>query len=67
MGENPTERRLDVLQTAYFSDFFASPRQSTGREHRGDPRCLAADLTDHLRTAQNKILDLLLAEQSANA
>ena len=65
LEEQLTERQLEVLQTAYFSGFFASPRQSTGSDIAEVLEVSQPTVTEHLRTAQSKILDLLLTEKSA--
>ncbi|WP_227379566.1 PAS domain S-box protein [Haladaptatus halobius] len=65
LEEQLTERQLEVLQTAYFSGFFASPRQSTGSDIAEVLDVSQPTVTEHLRTAQSKILDLLLTNQSA--
>ncbi|WP_227356208.1 PAS domain S-box protein [Haladaptatus salinisoli] len=62
LEEQLTERQLEVLQTAYFSGFFASPRQSTGSDIAEVLDVSQPTVTEHLRTAQSKILDLLLID-----
>jgi predicted DNA binding protein len=67
LEEHLTDRQMEVLQTAYYSGFFTSPRQSTGSDIAEVLDVSQPTVTEHLRTAQCKILDLLLADQTADA
>lgn len=62
-----TDRQFEVLKTAYYSGFFASPRRSTGGDVAELLGVSQPTVTEHLRTAQRKILDLLLTNGSASA
>jgi predicted DNA binding protein len=60
-----TERQLEVIQTAYYSGFFESPREKTGEE--------VAELLDisptafyqHARTVQRKLFTALFEENDS--
>lgn len=62
-----TDRQLEVLKTAYYSGFFASPRRSTGGDVAELLGVSQPTVTEHLRTAQRKVLDLLFADGSVSA
>ncbi|AFK19865.1 PAS domain S-box protein [Haloferax mediterranei ATCC 33500] len=65
--ERLTERQLEVLQTAYYSGFFESPRENTGED--------VADMLDisppafyqHVRTVQRKLFSTLFEDASIPA
>ncbi len=61
-----TKRQLEVLETAYYSGFFRSPRESTGGDIAELLGVSQPTITEQLRTAQSKLLDLLLTENTAD-
>ncbi|WP_459192304.1 PAS domain S-box protein [Halosimplex sp. J119] len=61
-----TDRQLEVLETAYYSGYFASPRRSTGGDVADVLDVSQPTVTEQLRTAQCKLLDLLFAEAAVD-
>lgn len=62
LAESLTDRQLEVLKTAYLSGYFASPRRRTGSELGETLGISQPTVTEHLRAAQGKLLDLLFAD-----
>ena len=54
-----TERQLEVIQTAYYSGFFESPRESTGEEVAETLDISPPAFYKHARTVQRKLFDTL--------
>ncbi|EMA46024.1 putative PAS/PAC sensor protein [Halococcus saccharolyticus DSM 5350] len=54
-----TERQLEVLQTAYYSGFFESPRESTGEEVADTLGISPPAFYRHARTVQRKLFSAL--------
>ena len=54
-----TERQLEVIQTAYYSGFFESPRSSTGEEVAETLGISATAFYRHSRTVQRKLFSAL--------
>lgn len=57
-----TERQQTVLQTAYFADYFESPRGSTAEEVAASLDITGSTLLHHLRAGQRKLLEAYLDE-----
>lgn len=54
-----TPRQQEILRTAYFSGFFTTPRERTGREIASSIGISQPTFSDHLRAALRKMLGLL--------
>ena len=54
-----TDRQLEVVQTAYYSGFFESPRQHTGEEIAEMLGFSPAAFYQHVRTVQRKLFSVL--------
>ncbi|MFD1586480.1 bacterio-opsin activator domain-containing protein [Halorientalis brevis] len=61
-----TERQLEVVQTAYYSGFFESPRESTGEDVAAMLDISPPAFYQHVRTVQRKLFTALFEEQSAS-
>ncbi|MFC7215814.1 bacterio-opsin activator domain-containing protein [Saliphagus sp. GCM10025334] len=59
MDELLTDRQREVLQTAYESGFFESPRKSTGSEISDALGVSQPTFNNHLRAAQRKFFELI--------
>ena len=59
-----TERQLEVIQTAYYSGFFESPRRSTGEEVAETLGISSTAFYRHARTVQRKLFRTLLEDSS---
>jgi len=57
--ERLTDRQLEVLQTAYYSGFFESPRESTGEEVAATLGISPPAFYQHARTVQRKLFTTL--------
>ncbi|WP_435152089.1 PAS domain S-box protein [Haladaptatus sp. DFWS20] len=57
--ERLTDRQRQVLETAYLSGFFDSPRSTTGQEVAASLDITQPTFMNHLRTAQRKLFDQL--------
>ncbi len=62
--EKLTERQLEVVQTAYYSGFFESPRESTGEDVAATLGISPTAFYQHIRTAQRKLFTTLFDERS---
>ncbi|WP_122090878.1 bacterio-opsin activator domain-containing protein [Halalkalicoccus subterraneus] len=60
--ETVTERQLEVIQTAYYSGFFESPRESTGEDVAETLGISPAAFYQHARTVQRKLFATLFEE-----
>nr|WP_304449846.1 bacterio-opsin activator domain-containing protein [Halomarina sp. PSRA2] len=60
--EQVTDRQLEVLQTAYYSGFFESPRDSTGEDVAAALDISPAAFYRHARTVQRKLFSTLFDE-----
>jgi HTH-type transcriptional regulator, bacterioopsin transcriptional activator and related proteins len=56
LAETLTDRQREVLETAYYSGFFDSPRKSTGEEVGRSLDISQPTFQHHLRTAERKLL-----------
>lgn len=59
-----TARQLEVLQTAYEMGYFERPRRSNATEIAAELDISQSTVTEHLSTAQRKILDDVLVNSS---
>jgi len=59
-----TDRQLEVLQTAYYSGFFESPRESTGEDVAATLGISPAAFYQHARTVQRKLFSAVFDERS---
>jgi PAS domain S-box-containing protein len=57
-----TARQQDILQMAYLSGFFQSPRESTGKEIAAMLDISPPTFTQHLRAGQHNLFELLFDE-----
>jgi predicted DNA binding protein/GAF domain-containing protein len=57
-----TDQQWSALQAAYYAGFFEWPRASTGEEVAASLDISAPTFHEHLRAAQNKLLETLLVE-----
>jgi predicted DNA binding protein len=57
-----TERQLEVIQTAYYSGFFESPRERTGEEVAETLGISPPAFYTHARTVQRKLFATLFEE-----
>ncbi|WP_336035449.1 bacterio-opsin activator domain-containing protein [Halobacterium yunchengense] len=55
-----TERQLEVVETAYYSGYFESPRRSTGEEVAASLGVSAQAFYQHVRTVQRKLFAALV-------
>ncbi|WP_122091296.1 bacterio-opsin activator domain-containing protein [Halalkalicoccus subterraneus] len=62
--EKVTERQLEVIQTAYYSGFFESPRESTGEEVAETLGISPPAFYKHARTVQRKLFATLFEENN---
>lgn len=60
--EQLTDRQLEVIQTAYYSGFFESPRESTGEDIAGTLDISPPAFYQHARTVQRKLFSTLFDE-----
>ena len=59
LKEELTERQLETLQTAYYSGYFESPRESTGRDIAEQLGVTQPTVTENIKAGQSKLLQLL--------
>jgi len=57
-----TERQLEVIQTAYYSGFFESPRENTGEDVAAMLGISPPAFYTHARTVQRKLFETLFDE-----
>lgn len=57
-----TDRQLEVIQTAYYSGFFESPRENTGEEVAETLGISPPAFHKHVRTVQRKLFSALFDE-----
>ena len=60
--EKLTDRQFEVLQTAYYSGFFESPRERSGEEVAATLDISSTAFYQHVRTAQQKLFATLFEE-----
>ena len=60
LDDRLTRRQRTVLRTAYFADYFESPRGSTAEEVATSLDITGSTLLHHLRAGQRKLLDAYL-------
>ena len=61
-----TERQLEVVQTAYYSGFFESPRESSGEDVAAMLDISPPAFYQHIRTVQRKLFTALFEERNAS-
>ncbi|MFC6824970.1 bacterio-opsin activator domain-containing protein [Halopelagius fulvigenes] len=59
-----TERQLEVIQTAYYSGYFESPRESTGEDVAATLGISPPAFYKHARTVQRKLFATLFEENN---
>ncbi|MBV0900439.1 bacterio-opsin activator domain-containing protein [Haloarcula salina] len=59
-----TDRQLEVVQTAYYSGFFESPRENTGEEVASMLDISPPAFYQHVRTVQRKLFTTLFEERN---
>ncbi|MFB6132975.1 MAG: GAF domain-containing protein [Halanaeroarchaeum sp.] len=62
VGDRLTDRQREVLQTAYLSGYFETPRASTGREVTTMLDISQPTFTEHLRGAERTLCEILFEE-----
>ncbi|ELZ32583.1 bacterio-opsin activator-like protein [Halogeometricum pallidum JCM 14848] len=62
--EKLTERQLEVIQTAYYSGFFESPRERTGEEVAETLGISPPAFYKHARTVQRKLFETLFEKNN---
>ena len=62
LDDRLTDRQQEALQTAYFSGFFETPRETTAVELGRALDISQPTFTGHLRTAERKLLELLFGD-----
>lgn len=62
-----TDRQREILETAYYSGFFLTPRQSTGTDVADMLGVSQPTVSEQLRTAQRKLLDVILDGRTADS
>ncbi|RBI59769.1 bacterio-opsin activator [halophilic archaeon] len=62
--DSVTERQLEVVQTAYYSGFFESPRESTGEEVAETLGISPPAFYQHVRTVQRKLFTTFFEENN---
>lgn len=65
--EQVTERQLEVVQTAYYSGYFESPRESTGEDVADTLDISPPAFYQHTRTVQRKLFSTLFDEGNVPA
>lgn len=60
--EKLTDRQFEVLQTAYYSGFFESPREQSGEEVAETLDISSTAFYQHMRTAQQKLFATLFED-----
>jgi DNA-binding transcriptional ArsR family regulator len=63
LGESLTDRQFEALRTAYFSGYFSWPREQTASELAASLDVAQPTFSRHLRVAERKLLDNLLADE----
>lgn len=58
-----TDRQIEVTQTAYYSGFFESPRENTGREVADMLDISSAAFSKHMRAVQRTLFSTLFEER----
>ena len=62
LGDRLTEKQSEALRTAFFADYFESPRGSTAEEVAESLDITAPTLLYHLRAGQYKLLSSFFEE-----
>ncbi|WP_136718363.1 bacterio-opsin activator domain-containing protein [Halorientalis salina] len=61
-----TDRQLEVVQTAYYSGFFESPRESTGEDVAATLDISPPAFYQHIRTVQRKLFTTMFEERNVS-
>ncbi|MEF8784877.1 MAG: bacterio-opsin activator domain-containing protein [Haloarculaceae archaeon] len=61
-----TDRQIEVVQTAYYSGFFESPRDSTGEDVAAMLDISPPAFYQHIRTVQRKLFTTLFEERNTS-
>jgi hypothetical protein len=61
-----TDRQLEVVQTAYYSGFFESPRESTGEDVAATLDISPPAFYQHVRTVQRKLFTTLFENRNVS-
>jgi PAS domain S-box-containing protein len=61
-----TDRQIEVVQTAYYSGFFESPRDNTGEDVAATLDISAPAFYQHIRTVQRKLFRTLFEERNTS-
>jgi len=64
--EKLTSRQLEVIQTAYYSGFFESPRENTGEDVAETLGISPPAFYKHSRTVQRKLFETLFEEHNVS-
>jgi predicted DNA binding protein len=59
IGERLTERQWEIIETAYRSGFFESPREQTGKQISAALDISQSTFTHHLREAERRLCELV--------
>lgn len=62
LREELTDRQLETLQTAYYSGYFDSPRESTGNDIAEQLGVTQPTVTENIKAGQRKLLGLIFDE-----
>ncbi|MDZ7689372.1 MAG: bacterio-opsin activator domain-containing protein [Halobacteriales archaeon] len=62
LKEELTQRQLETLQTAYYSGYFDSPRDSTGQDIAEQLDVTQPTVTENIKAGQRKLLSLMFDE-----
>lgn len=62
LKEELTDRQLETLQTAYYSGYFDSPRESTGQDIAEQLGVTQPTVTENIKAGQRKLLSMLFDE-----
>jgi hypothetical protein len=63
LGDRLTDKQTEALRTAFFADYFESPRGSTAEEVASSLGVTAPTLLYHLRAGQRKLLSSFFEDQ----
>lgn len=61
-----TDRQLEVVQTAYNAGYYDWPREASGKDVAEDLGITSATFSEHIHTAERKLLTILFSDSSEN-
>jgi len=64
VDEALTARQREVLQTAYFSGYFDTPRERTGQELADSLGISSPTVSDHIRAGLRNLFELLYDDET---